>query len=82
MRLDNEPLLKRVTIYVEDNGWMLEHKDDPCAATVLELFGTTALPMPFVLPTPESLVRCALERRNPGIVITRGPSRITKKGWK
>ena len=69
---DSLPPLQRVTIYLDGDGWMLEHKDDPSAPTVLALFSTTVLPMPYLRATRESLVRDALERLHPGVVITRG----------
>jgi hypothetical protein len=69
------PPLQLVAIYIDGDGWMLDHANDPSAAEVLALFETTVLPMPFLKATPETTVRYALSRTNPGVVITRGEDR-------
>ena len=73
--LDTLPPLQRVTIYIDGDGWMIEHKDDPSAADVQALFDTTVLPMPFLRSMRESQIRLVLDQMHPGIVITRGADR-------
>jgi hypothetical protein len=69
------PPLERVTIYLADGSWMLDHRDDPSAFNVRALFDTTVIPMPFRATAPEALVRDTLARKNPGVIITRGTDR-------
>jgi hypothetical protein len=75
MQSDPLPPLKWATIYRDGNSWMLDHADDPSAADVKHLFGTTVLPMPFTARAEEAMVLAALTAQNPGVIITRGEDR-------
>lgn len=58
---------------VTGHCWVCDMALDAESAQVLELFGTTILPMPFTLQADASVVRATLQRLHPSAVISRLP---------
>ena len=57
--------MNTITLWLNSRGeWMATHSG-PCAARLLELFGTTTLPTPYRAPADPEDVRDIIRQRNP-----------------